>query len=319
MKRNLTMQRINPQALQKKIFLVIVICVVILGRFLSAAEVQVLHEKEYTILFEPSLDAAVREVADVYPEIKKDLERVFGWKLDLRPSVLLIRHREHFPGLAKNPLTVAYAVPEKDLIVIDYAKMNIHPFNIEITLKHELCHLLIHHHIKGHILPRWLDEGICQWASDGIGDIIMDQKRSLLNKAAFRGRFIRLSSLKQGFPDEKETLLLAYEESKSFVAYLIGRFGKEGILAVLASMKKGENVGAAVLKTFSVPLGTLEKQWHDSLRQQVTWFTYFSYHLYEILFALMALVAIYAFIRIVVRKRSYMEEAEGGDDFPLIH
>lgn len=313
------MQCIRPQALQKKCFLAIVISVVILERILFAADVQVLREKEYTILFEPFLDAAVREVADVYPVIKSDLERVFGWKLDLRPSVLLIRHRERFHGLAKNPLTVAYAVPEKDLIVIDYSKMNIHPFNLEITLKHELCHLLIHHHIKGHILPRWLDEGICQWASDGIGDIIMDQKRSLLNKAAFRGRFIRLSSLKEGFPDEKETLLLAYEESKSFIAYLIGRFGREGILQVLAFMKKGENVDTALLSTFSIPLGKLEKQWHHSLRQQVTWFTYFSYHLYEILFALMALTAIYAFIRIVLRKRSYMEEAEGDDNFPMIH
>ena len=313
------MQCIRPQALQKKCFLAIVISVVILERILFAAEVQVLREEECTILFEPSLDAAVRDVADVYPEIKRNLERVFRWKLDLKPSVLLIKHRERFHGLAKNPLIVAYAVPEKDLIVIDYSKMNIHPFNIEITLKHELCHLLIHHHIKGHILPRWLDEGICQWASDGIGDIIMDQKRSLLNKATFRGRFIRLGSLKKGFPDEKETLLLAYEESKSFVTYIIGRFGKEGILEVLESMKKGENVDAAVLKAFSVPLGKLEKEWHHSLKQQLTWFTYFSYHLYEILFALMALVAIYAFIRIMVRKRSYMEEEAGGDNFPMIH
>ena len=313
------MQCIRPQALQKKCFLAIVISVVILERILFAADIRVLREKEYTILFEPSLDAAVREVADVYPAIKRDLERVFGWKLDLRPSVLLIRHRERFHGLAKNPLTVAYAVPEKDLIVIDYSKMNIHPFNIEITLKHELCHLLIHHHIKAHILPRWLDEGICQWASDGIGEIIMDQKRSLLNKAAFRGRFIRLSSLREVFPNEKETLLLAYEESKSFIAYLIGRFGREGILQVLAFMKKGEDVDTAVLRTFSIPLGKLEKQWHHSLRQQVTWFTYLSYHLYEILFALMALITIYAFIRIALRKRSYMEEAEGGDNFPMIH
>ena len=93
--------------------------------------------------------------------------------------------------MAGDPLVVAFAVPQRNLIVIDYSKMITHPLSLETTLKHELCHILLHEHIKTEILPRWLDEGLCQWASGGIGEIIMDQKRSRLNRAAFSREFIR--------------------------------------------------------------------------------------------------------------------------------
>lgn len=141
----------------------------------------------------------------------------------------------------------------------------------------------------------------------------MDQKRSLLNRAALRGRFIPLESLQKGFPRNDEGMILAYEESKSFVAHINSKYGTEGILRVLDGMKNGEAADAVVLNALSVPLRRLEKEWHDSLRRKMTWFTYLSYHLYEILFALMGLIAMVAFIKIILRKRAYIDE-EMEDD-----
>ncbi|MCD4718120.1 MAG: hypothetical protein K8R45_15440 [Desulfobacterales bacterium] len=141
----------------------------------------------------------------------------------------------------------------------------------------------------------------------------MDQKRSLLNRAALRGRFIPLESLKKGFPRNDEGMILAYEESKSFVAHITSKYGKEGILSVLEGMKNAEAADAAVLKALSAPLRTLEKEWHESLSRKMTWFTYLSYHLYDILFALMGLIAMVAFVKIILRKRAYIkEEMEDG-------
>jgi len=141
----------------------------------------------------------------------------------------------------------------------------------------------------------------------------MDQKRSLLNRAALRGRFIPLESLQRSFPRDNEGMILSYEESKSFVAHITSKYGKEGILKVLDGMKNGDAADAAVLKALSVPLRTLEKEWHESLRRKTTWFTYLSYHLYDILFALMGLIAMAAFIKIILRKRAYLkEEMEDG-------
>ena len=279
-------------------------------RCLYAGEVHVLEQSDVLVLYEAQLGSAAGEVAAIYPASKAALEGVFGWDLVFRPTVLLIKSRERFRRMAESPLSVAFAVPGKNLIVIDYTRMNIHPFSLGNTLKHELCHLLLHNHIREPPLPRWLDEGACQWVSDGIGDILFDQKRSLLNKAAFRGRFIPLQELKETFPRHKESLLLSYEESKSFIAHIVARSGKEGLLKVLSRMKGGEDVEVAILKVLSTPLNKLEKEWQQSLKKKATWFTYLSYHLYEILFSLMAFMAIAAFIKIVLRKRAYIKEED---------
>jgi len=294
--------------MKKKIMLLLAAFFILSSNCVYAQQYHVLENSDVKILFEAPLAPAAKEVADVYPQVKAALESTFGWDLNFRPSVLLITDREHFKNMAISPLIVAFAVPNSNLMVIDCTKIASHPYSIENTLKHELCHLLLHYHIPGGALPRWLDEGVCQWVSDWIGDIIMDQKRSYLNKAALRGSFLSLRSLHYGFPSGKEYILLAYEESKSFVAYILREFGKEGVLRVLDHMKKGKNVEDAFFSALSTPLVDLEIQWRSSIRKKTTWFTYLSYYLYEILFALMALISIYAFIKIMLKKRAYMAE-----------
>jgi hypothetical protein len=287
------------------VFALVIFSICIAG----AEEFHVLDKGGVRVLFNANLMQAAEEVLEIFPEISSDIETTFGWDLGFRPTVLLIRDRRPFGNMA-NPLIVAFAEPRKDLIVIDYTKMTNHPFNIRSTLKHELCHLLLHHHIASAFLPRWLDEGVCQWASDWIGNIMIDQQQSYLNRSAIRGTFLSLRSLKDGFPSEKEDMILAYEESKSFVSYIIGRFGKEGILSVLDRMKKGEDVKKAFSNALSMPLRDLEIEWQDSVRNRITWFTQLSYNLYEILFALMAIVCMYGFIRMIIKKRSMADEDE---------
>ncbi len=119
-----------------------------------------IEEKHVKVFFDPSLGSAAQDVADMFPYLKANLEREIGWDLNLIPSVLLMKDRNLFQRMAESPLTVAFAVPARNLIVIDYTRMLVRPFSLEITLKHELCHLLLHHHIRGHDFPRWLDEGV---------------------------------------------------------------------------------------------------------------------------------------------------------------
>ncbi len=284
---------------------------ILLTKGLYGEEVQVLEKNDVIVLFAPPLGVVSGEVAGSFARIKGEIEKTLGWDLAVRPTVFLTNDSRSFHSMAESPFTVAFAVPSRGLIVVDYGKIKGQPFTLEGTLRHEICHLLLHEHVTGPILPRWLDEGVCQWASGGVVDIVMDQKRSLLNRAALRDRFIPLDSLKEGFPGDKDSLLLAYEESEGFVKHIIARSGREGILSVLEHMKRGEEVDTAIRGSLSVPLERLEKEWQRSLRRKMTWFTYLSYHLYEILFALAALTSLYAFIRAVVRKRAYMK-GDGG-------
>lgn len=270
---------------------------------------QILQTEDVSVFYDASLESAANQVLTLYPSVKEDLESLFGWELALKPSVLLKKNRANFLRMAGDPIVVAFAVPSRNLMVIDYSKMIARPFNLETTLKHELCHILLHKHIKTENLPRWLDEGLCQWASGGIDEIIMDPKRSRLNRASFTKQFIPFQNLKTSFPHEKNGRLLAYEQSKSFVSYIAQSFNKDKIFHILNKMRNGQTVDDAMLVTLSIPLETLEKEWRRSLAKKMTWFAYLSYYLYEILFVLMALITIVAFIKLSLKKK-YLDEDE---------
>ncbi|MFQ5543878.1 MAG: peptidase MA family metallohydrolase, partial [Nitrospiria bacterium] len=139
-------------------------------------------------------------------------------------------------------LVVAFALPQKNIIVIDTSKMTTHPFSLAITLKHELAHLLLHHQIESKKLPKWFDEGIAQWVSGGIAEILMRRDDRILRKASLSGKLIPLDELTRIFPQEEIRLLLAYEESKNFIEYIEQEFGVNGLRQVLTHLKDGENI-----------------------------------------------------------------------------
>jgi hypothetical protein len=147
---------------KKRIYLIFLFatCLILFAICLYAGDFNIIEERHVTVVFDPLLGSAAQDVADIFPHLKANLEREIGWELNLIPSVFLMKDRKLFQRMAESPLTVAFAVPARDLVVIDYTRMLVRPFSLEITLKHELCHLLLHHHIRGHDFPRWLDEGV---------------------------------------------------------------------------------------------------------------------------------------------------------------
>lgn len=256
----------------------------------------------------PSLESLSRDLVRIYPVVREELRLTFGWDLSGAPTVRLISDADQFHQWMRSPLTVAFAVPGENLVVLDATRLTAHPFSLRDTFKHELCHLLLHQQIHGDLLPRWLDEGIAQWASDGANEILMDQKRSVLNRVVLTGNLIPLDALARGFPGNDRDLILAYEQSRGFVDYLIKRSGPDGVLRLLRELKQGTDVPDAFFRVYGVSLNQLERDWHRSLKGGITWVAYVSYHLYEILFLLAALMSIYGFIRIMVRKRRRMKE-----------
>jgi hypothetical protein len=301
----------NNQSLKKALALspILFLLILPLGP-LNAQEMRRLREKDLTVFFEEPLRVPAKEVASLYPLLKEKLEQTLRWHVNFRPTVVLVKENKTFQKMAGTDLVVAFAIPEKNLIVIDHSKMRTHPFSIETTLKHELCHLLLHSHIKRENLPKWLDEGVAQWVSDGIPEIIMNQKRSLLEEATLRGRYIAIGALRDRFPREKEPLMLAYEESKGLVEYMISSFGVERVLSVLDHLREGYGLEMALIRGLSVSLDELEARWHRHLKRRITWLTYLINHLYQILFFLAALIMIYGFIRRLMKKRAYSDEEE---------
>jgi hypothetical protein len=280
----------------------------------ALAQPLVLQNDDIIVAYETSLEGVAVEVLRLYPDLKQELEKKFAWSLDFRPQVVLVKNTRTFQRLSRSELFVAFAVPEKKMIVIDYSKMNLHPFSLRITFKHELCHLLLHRHISDQSLAKWLEEGICQWASDGIGEIFLDKNWSGLDAAIMADRVLHFRRLTKNFPRDKPSLILAYEQSKSMVNYIDRHYGKRGILDLLGHLKKGESTDAATVKSLGISTDELEKNWLSHLESTPRWLVYLADNLYGILFFMAALLTILGFIRRVMRRKVWESEREEETD-----
>jgi hypothetical protein len=108
---------------------------------------------------------------------------------------------------------------------------------------------------------------------------------------------IPLPELTERFPQDKGSLLLAYEESRRFVEYLTAHYGNQSLLKILQHLKQGDDIDRAVFATIS-------KSFENA------WLIWAAQHLYEILFFIGALLTVLAFVRLAIRKRDYSAEHE---------
>lgn len=262
------------------------------------------------VRFDGPLHSPAREVLRIYPSIREELRRELGWETSFRPEIVLLKDRASFRNAAESDLVTAFAIPQRDLIVIDYSKMNAHPFTLETTLKHELCHLELHHHIPEGKLPRWLDEGICQWVTGGLAEIMTDGTRSILREATLSKRLLSIGRLAERFPADGRDLLLAYEESRSLVEYIEKEFGASGVRRILEQMSRGDSQEDAVRKSLLISFDEFERRWRLSIVESTSWFSYIGDNLYEILFLFAALMTICGFFVILKKKRAYKDKDE---------
>jgi hypothetical protein len=259
------------------------------------------------------MEGIAEEVAGVFPAVKEELIDTLKWDVDSRPDIVIARDRNTFRKIVGSDIIVAFAVPQKNLIVLDISRIYTKPFTLETTLKHELCHLVLHRNIKQNNLPRWLDEGVCQWASGGIAELVTGGGDRALSQATVSNSVIRIRSLDK-FPRDKKRLLLAYEESKSFIEYIIRDYGENKLLQSLKYLKEGDSIDDSFERSFSVSIPGLEQKWLAHLQRKYTWFSYVSNNLYTILFFLAGIITLYGFFRLLKKKRDYKYDDEEEED-----
>jgi hypothetical protein len=281
---------------------------------ISYAARQILANENAAVSFDARLRNAAAEVLKIYPGVRAELTKQLGWGADFRPQIVLIKDRASFRRIASSDLVLAEAIPREDLIVIDYSRMNVQPFTLGTTLKHELCHLVLHRHIAAQNLPRWFDEGVCQWVTGGLAEIMPVGNRSMLREAALSHRLISFERLTERFPADGRDLILAYEESRSVVDYIRKEFGASGVRGILEYMSEGDDLDSAFRKSLSISSDELEKRWRSSIVEKTFWLSYIGDNIYVILFAFAALITVYGFFMILKKRREYKDEEEDDDE-----
>ncbi|KPA17711.1 conserved hypothetical protein, membrane [Candidatus Magnetomorum sp. HK-1] len=273
---------------------------------------EILKMSNLTIAYAPSLQKDISKIVNAYTHSEDHLRNIFHWNFTKKINLIVMNNRKDFLQIAEHPLTVAFAEGRRNRIIIDYPKITQHPFRLESTLQHELCHILMAQHLKIQI-PRWLNEGIAQWVSEGIAEIIHPEK-NLLQRAAFSGKLIPFYKLERSFPMDTNSFILAYEQSKSFVIYLMNTYGKNSFLKMLNKLKNGQSFHYSARFIYGKSWLELEREWIASETHYMAWFVFISNNMYTFIFIVLALISVFGFIRIKLKKHDYPEDWDDDDD-----
>jgi hypothetical protein len=299
----------DRRASATRLLMILVVALLGLGWLQSARGAALVQTADIEIMGAPSLRREAETLLVVFPEIREDLHRATGWELRSRPRVYLTSDPKLFERMTGSRFISAFAVPADFLVamLVDGPRSN--PALMRGILTHELCHLLLHENVEDALLPKWLDEGLCQWVSGSLGEMLSGAAVNRID-LDLAGRAIPLRELSARFPPDGDGLLLAYAVSRSFVEYLVGRFGVEGLHGVLYRLKDGSPVEESVLLSLDSSLEHLEEEWLETLRGGAAWLSWLSRHFYDLLFFTMALLAAAAAMRLVVRRRRRLAEME---------
>jgi hypothetical protein len=319
----LNLQGIVPgsgkQTMGGKILLCLIMTLALTMRssYLEAAEFAQFNGQGIIIRYDAPLRKAAESLAESYPGIRREVERKLAWKTDFIPRVILVRRHDLFLRESGNDLVTAFAVPRENFIVVDYSQMGKTPFAVRSTFAHELCHLLLHRHIKADFLPKWLDEGIAQWVA-GSADILDIGERNILRQATISGNLLPLDSISLRFPDQPAALSLSYEESRSFVEFVVHEYGEGKLLAILDGLHRERTVARAVSENLPVGLSRLERNWRAALLKKYSWQAYLADRLSWILFFLGALGTVCGYLKLRKRLKNYRDgedqDLPGGEE-----
>lgn len=271
---------------------------------------------DVTIQYESGLEGGAERVLSMIPRLKGELQDQTGLAFSTSFDVMLIRERADFMRMIGSDLVSAIAIPGRRLIVVDLSRMAVHPLNLELIMKHEMCHILLHGNVAGGALPRWFDEGICQWVSGGMNEIVSPESGSILRRAAVGGRLIPFYLLSDGFPGDRTGFSLAYEQSLDMIEFLSDEYGSASIRKILSLMNGGQSFREAVRGTIGSPFEEVEKEWREGLRLKYSWISYILDNFTWFIFVAGAVLTALGFFLFRKRMKAYPEEdMENNDPF----
>jgi hypothetical protein len=197
----------------------------------------------------PDGDTARRTLAWA-EEARRDIQlRLFGAEAPPWPRPVIVTAHRDFPG----GYSTQIAADGEAQITLWAGDPH-----LRSTVRHEVCHAVLHLRYPAHVPPRWLDEGlaVCQEEPE-------EQGRQLAPLAAARRRF----SVRQlaGLRDYPRDVDLFYAQSYSLVDFLVRRHGEGAVVRFLeASFRSGQEAALRQALGYA-DFEALERAWAAGL------------------------------------------------------
>ncbi len=128
-----------------------------------------------------------------------------------------------------------------------------------IVVPHELTHLVFDTAVKNpyHFPPRWLNEGLAVYLSEGYSDVRRRPSRTRSGPT----RSSRSTGSTGQFPTTRDQFALAYAESVSAVDYLVRTYGKEALVKLVRSYADGVTDDEAFQAGIGIDVAGFQAGW----------------------------------------------------------
>jgi hypothetical protein len=130
---------------------------------------------------------------------------------------------------------------------------------VATVVPHELTHLVFETASGNpyHFPPRWLNEGLAVYLSEGYGS----SDRALVESAAAGGALVPIDGLLGQFPTSVDGFFLAYAESVSAVDYLVRTHGNDALVSLIRSYAEGRTDDEAFTDALGVDMAAFGDAW----------------------------------------------------------
>lgn len=164
------------------------------------------------------------------------------------------------------PTWLSFFVLNTRILVIHLSNLRTFPLTkdaLEQSLLHELTHVFLRQ--SGILLPIWLEEGLCEYFSQGYDDEAF--KALLTAKPMIPFEILEKEGLSNLLEWEDTPIRenMAYRQSHSFVQFVISRYGVNLLKDWIFNLKLGQNYRNSFEQYYPQSLETTEEHWRQSI------------------------------------------------------
>jgi hypothetical protein len=237
----------------------------------AEAGFEALRRGPITVLHAPADRGFALAVAGKAASHHERIRRDLGLRREVEVALLLLTGES--PAAAREewkrrlPPWLAGAAVARDQFIALRVQPGQTPGDLDPLLAHELTHVILKADFpRSADWPVWFQEGLAMRASGTEGL----QHFSTLSVAALRGRLLPLASLRHRFPGNEAESRLAYAESYSFLAFVIGRRGQESFERLMRELRR-EPFDEAFPNVYGAGVSTLEEAWLRWVNRRYAW------------------------------------------------
>lgn len=245
---------------------------IFLAALLARPPLQVTKNR-LTVRYHAGDDLMAARVERLCREDRTALAKRLGVRFQRPIEVVLTRGDSEFnrETEARAPKwALAIAAPGRDKIVIRTGLITPTALNaLGPTLRHEMCHIGMAQveRRRRDRMPLWFHEGVAVWVSGSHGL----RPRHEMEIAETQDALIPLAQINKSFPADPTAAALAYQQSESFVRYMVARFGEPVIPGIIQEYARGAQFNEAVRLVTGTPLAEIESQWRGERRPRWPW------------------------------------------------